>query len=279
MADFYKGSIPILEDVSAHADTLHPSGQAKGLVPRDYAVDPEPMFAAPSDMPLIPTSEWDARFDEQEAQQSSLEHIYLSGSGGTPAFVNLDQNGDGYCWAYSTGHAIMLDRLRQNLTPIRINPHATAAIIKGGRDEGGWCGLSAKWGRENGYAVEGTGLGEWPLQSRNLKYDTPELRAAMRLHKITKDWTDLTRQVYDAQLTKSQLTTCLFNNNPCPTDFNWWGHSVCSLRWVRISANEWGLLILNSWLGWGRHGLGVLRGSQSIPNSALCVRATSPSVK
>ena len=122
-------------------------------------------------MELIPESEWDARFDEQEATQSSLEHIYLNGPNGGPAFVNLDQNGDGYCWAYSTGHSIMIDRMKRNLPLVRLNPHATAAIIKNGRDEGGWGGLSAKWGRENGYAEEGTGPGQWPLQSRNLKYD------------------------------------------------------------------------------------------------------------
>lgn len=275
MADFYKGSIPIIDADGPATDLSHPSDQSFGLVPRDYSVDPEPMFAPPSEMQLIPESEWDARFDEQEATESSLEHLYLRG--GKPAFVNLDQNGQGYCWAYSTGHSIMLDRLKQNLPLHRLNPHATAAIIKGGRDEGGWCGLSAKFARENGYAIEGNGPGEWPLHSRNLKFDTPELRAAMAKHKLTEEWTDLTRQVYDQNLTQAQCATCGFNNIPGPRDYNWWSHSVCGVRWVRIEKGSWGQLILNSWLNWGRFGLAVLRGKQAICNGGLAIRATTVS--
>jgi hypothetical protein len=179
------------------------------------------------------------------------------------------------CWAYSTGHSIMMDRLRRNLPLVRLNPHATAAIIKGGRDEGGWCGLSAKSGRELGYAEEGTGPGQWPLHSRNLKYDTPQLRAEMAKRKIEEEWTDLTKAVYDQNLTMGQIATCGFNNIAGPRDYNWWSHSVCGIRWVRVEKGSWGQLILNSWKGWGRHGLAVLRGNQAICNGGLAIRLTS----
>jgi hypothetical protein len=171
----------------------------------------------------------------------------------------------------------MISRMRDHLPLVRLNPHATAAIIKGGRDEGGWCGLSAKFARENGYAVEGDGPGQWPLHSRNLKYDTPAMRASMALHKITEDWVDLTRDVYDQQLSFKQLATCLLCNNPCPVDFNWWGHSVCAIRFVRIEKGSYGILILNSWKNWGRHGLAVLQGSKARPDSAVCTRVTRAS--
>lgn len=88
------------------------------------------MFAQPSDIEIIPRTEWDARFDEQEERKSSLEHVYLSGPGGTPAFENLDQGTEGYCWAYSVGHSIMMHRLKCNLQYVRLNPHSIAAIIK-----------------------------------------------------------------------------------------------------------------------------------------------------
>lgn len=275
MVSFYKKDIPIIEADGPATNLSHPTGMKFGMVPRDYNVYPQEMFAQPTEMEIIPQSEWDARYDEQEALQSSLEHIYLSGPNGGPAFVNLDQNGDGYCWSYSTGHSIMMDRLRRNLPFVRLNPHATAAIIKGGRDKGGWCGLSAKWGRENGYAEEGTGPGQWPLQSRNLKYDTPLLRAEMAKRKIEEEWTDLTKAVYDQNLTMAQVATCGFNNIPGPGDYNWWSHSVCRIRWVRVEKGSWGQLILNSWKGWGRHGLAVLRGNQAICNGGLAIRLTS----
>lgn len=276
--DFYKGSIPILDyDTPAGRDLAHPRGVGYGLTPRDYSVDPPTMFDPPSSMPLIPESEWDARYDEEEKTESSLEHVYLRG--GKPAFINLDQDGHGYCWAYSTGTAIMLLRLSMNQPLVRINPHATAAIIKRGADEGGWCGLSAKFAREHGYAIEGDGPGEWPLHSRDLRYDTPELRKAMALHKVTEEWVDLARDVYDVELSKQQYATALMSRFPCPSDYNHWSHSVCALRWVRIERGNWGELILNSWKGWGRHGLAVMQGSKSVPNSMLALRCVPGSEK
>lgn len=176
------------------------------------------------------------------------------------------------CWAYSTGHAIMLARLLMNQPLRRLNPHSVAAIIKGGADEGGWCGLSAEFARRNGYAEEGTGPGQWPLHSRNLKYDTPECRAEMAKFKSTEEWVDLNRPVYDVDMSMLAYSTALFNCMPSPSDFNFWSHSVCAIRRVRISRGNWGTLILNSWLGWGRFGLGVLEGSKAKPDSMLSIR-------
>jgi hypothetical protein len=164
----------------------------------------------------------------------------------------------------------MMKRAANNQPMIRLNPHACGAIIKGGRNEGGWCGLGAKFLREVGIPSEDY----WPVHSRDLRHDTPAMRASASLHKTTEDWVDLTRQVHDQNLTRQQLATALFNNDPCPTDFNWWGHSVCSIRFVRVEPDSWGLLILNSWKAWGRYGLAVLRGSKAIPDGAVCLRVT-----
>jgi hypothetical protein len=274
MAEFYKGIIPIYDpDVPAHRDSLFPKNQARGGVPRDYKIDPETMFAQPTEMKLIDPSEYDAYYDEQEASKSSLEHIYLQGAD-TPAFINLDQNGQGFCWCYSTGHALMIQRLRQREPVVMLSPHGVACKIKGFRDEGGWCGLSAKFAREVGYPSQTV----WPAQSMNRQYDNEATWANAALHKITEDWVDLTKSEYDQNLTSQQLFTCSFLNIPGPVDFNWWSHSVCRIRHVRIEAGSWGLLILNSWLNWGRHGLAVLRGSKMIPDGALAIRSTQPSL-
>lgn len=276
MADFYKNSIPIIDTEStASEEMLFPAGMTFGMTPRDYTEYPMEMFQAPSEMELIPESEWDARYDEQEELKSSLEHIYLNGPNGEPAFINLDQNGHGYCWFYSVGQSMMIDRLKRNMPLVRFNPHSGAAIIKKGRDEGGWCGLSAKFAREHGIAVEGNGPRQWPLHSRDLRYDTPELRAEMAKYKIDEDWCDLTKNVYDQNLNRLQLATSEFMNVPGPGDFNWWGHSVCRLRTVRVERGNWGRLILNSWPKWGRFGLAVLVGNKAVPNGALAIRSTT----
>lgn len=270
--DFYKNDIPILDENTPECrDVLFSPGVSFGMTGRDYNESPVEMFADPSGLAVYDPSEWDARYDEQEANESSLEHIYLRG--GRPAFTNLNQNPNGYCWAFSTGTAMMMAALRDNRLDFRLNPTATAAIIKNGRDEGGWCGLSAKWARENGYAEEGDGPGQWPGNTRNLRYDTPQLREAMKKHQVLEDWYDLTRPVHGQVLTSRQVATACFNNIPVPSDFMQWRHSVCTIRWVRIERNSWHPLILNSWPQWGRFGLAVIR-TMTITN-AVAVRIST----
>ncbi len=277
MVEFYKGSIPIIDteapDINEN-EMLFSQKFAYGCIERNYSLFPERMFDPPSKMVLIPETEWDARYDEQEEQKSSLEHIYLS-RGGKPIWENLLQGMDGYCWAYSTGHSVMIDRAARNLPYVRLNPHSVAAIIKGGVNDGGWCGESADFFTKVGCAVEGTAPGQWPLQSRNLKFDTARCRGEMKKYRIDEQWVDLTKRVWDRNMTMAQVATSGFNNLPGPGDYHWWGHSVCRLRWVRVERGSWGQLILNSWPNWGRFGLAVLRGNKAICNGALAIRSTT----
>ena len=79
------------------------------------------------------------------------------------------------------------------------------------------------------------------------------------------------------RLRTRQLATCSFNNIPCPTDWNRFGHAMCQLRWVRIERGYWGWLTLNSHEAWGYHGLGVFAGMN--PDSAVGLRFSTPSVR
>lgn len=268
--DYYKGTIPVIDtDSPAAVQSLIAfavgSGYGRGYVPRDYAEFPEEMFASASEMKTYDPSEWDALFDEQEEKQSSLEHIYMRG--GQPAFVNLDQNGDGDCWAYSTGHAKMFADLRDFGTCPRLNPHFIATYLR--RFNGGWCGASAKVLAEVGCLEEGDGPTQWPLHSHNTNLLNGARLSAAATNRSIEEWRDLTRQIYDQQMTTRQIATCGFSNIPVPSDFDWWRHSVCQIRWVRIERGSWGPLFIHSWY---RQGLAVLRGSKAIANGAVAIR-------
>lgn len=269
--DFYTGAggnkIPIIDFDGPHTDLSHPKGVGYGYVPRDYNEFPQEMFAPPQQMQIIPESEWDARFDEQDATESSLEHIFLRG--GKPAFVNLDQDGDGDCWAYSGGHAKMMADLRDGKPVARLNPHFIATYLR--RFNGGWCGASAKVLAEVGCCEVGDGAEEWPLWSHNTRLLTPERLAAAARNKTTEEWRDLTRPIHAQVMTTGMIATCGFNNIPAQEDFDWQSHSVCGIRWVRIERGSWGPLILNSWKGWGRFGLGVYRGRKAIADGAVAI--------
>jgi hypothetical protein len=270
MAELYKGKIPVIRrDLNeGFLRGVPPNPLATGAVPRDFSVQPVEMRDDPGGMKLIPESEWAALYAAGEEAEDSLEHIYLRAAE-SGKFEFLDQNGFPDCWAHSTAHAIMIDRLKQNLPPVRLNAVAVATLMN--QTNGGWCGLSMKFARENGFPVAGDGPGQWPYQSRRGR-DTPELRANMKLHRDLEDWYDLSRDVYDQELTKQQLATCLFNNCPSPSDYNRFGHSMLSLRWIP-SLN--GPLTLNSWQGFGYHGLCVL--ANMTPDSSVALRASTTS--
>jgi hypothetical protein len=273
MPSFYKKVVPIIfrdlnEGFIRGTPDIAPS---TGAVPRDFKVDPVEMRDSPAQMTLIPTSDYDAYYDAGEEAEDSLEHLYLRG--GNPAFEFLDQNGFPDCWTHSTAHAIMFDQLKQNLPVQRLNAVAAATLMN--RTNGGWCGLSMKFAREQGFPVVGTGRGEWPYQSRRGN-DTPDLRASMKLHRDLEDWYDMAKAEYDQDMSKGQLATCLFNNLPAPSDYNEFSHSMLSIRWVRIERGRWGILTLNSWQGFGYHGLCVLAGM--VPDGSCALRSSTPNV-
>lgn len=278
--------------------TVNGEPKGRGYVPRDYHTYPQEMFAPPSELVLIPQSEWAERIRDMEATKSRLSDIRDRGDKGSP-IKSLDQNGQGYCWAYSSTSAVMLTRAANNQPYVRLSAHAVACMIKNYRDEGGWCGLSAKFYRERGCpSVE-----FWPEKSMSRANDTPETWANAAQHKITEDFVDLTREVYDQNLTFAQAITCLLSRIPCPMDFNHWSHSVCGCDPVngtskrgtyRVESGKlasleefdlhWGMndpvtggfavRIWNSWTNdWGVNGMGVLTGQKAIPNGALAVRS------
>lgn len=276
MPDYYKKVIPIIRrDLSEGFLRGVPARPlATGAVLRDFSVDPVEMRDSPDRMKVYDPSEWDALYDRGEELEDSLEHVYLRAAE-AGEFEFLDQNGFPDCWAHSTLHAVMIDRLKQNLPYVKLNGVALATLMD--RTNGGWCGLSMKFVRENGCPVAGTGPGEWRYQSRKGQ-DTPELRASMARYKAAEDWYDLGRPEYDQRETKDQLATALFDNCPTPADFNRAGHSMCELRLVRIERGHWGLLDLNSWKGFGYHGLCVLSLDDGWwPDNAASLRSSTPS--
>lgn len=256
---------PVFDDsTSAHVHS--PRRFGRGAVERDYSVQPAAVGADPDEMDLIPESDYDAYIDEQEERQSSLEHIYLRAG-----WENLDQGQVGYCWAHSTAHALMLELTKAGAYE-PLSAYAVAATIKQGRDEGGWCGLSMQFLKERGIPSQN----RWPQGDRRYRVyaDRPEVWEDAARHQVTEDWVDYAKPAYDRTLTMSQHDTCLLNNTPLAVDYMWWGHSVCALRLVRVERGSYGTLILNSWKGWGRRGLGVIRGTRRNVDGCVGIRAS-----
>lgn len=295
----------IISDSNYLSHALPPLGHAMGLIPRDYGAFPTgtipglPALRAVN-MPLIPQDEWAARLKDLEDAKARLSDLRKIGNNGQP-IPSLDQNGQGFCWAYSTGSAMTLVRAKNNLPYKRFSPHATACKIKGFRDEGGWGALSAKFAIDVGYLT----VDVWPEKSMSRAYDTPENWA--KAIKVTDSWLDLDAAAYDAKLAWQQQGTVLLSCCPEVGDYNWWSHSVCGMDLVNgvtqwgstrdavtgklLSLQEfdtlWGMAnpitrgfgkrIWNSWTDtWSEQGTGVLTGNKAIADGGCCILSVVP---
>lgn len=252
-------------------DQLFSEHYGRGHDPEQAKANSGMFEAPPASFTLIPRSEWDARYDEQQARKTGLRHIRATMNKGKP-HKSLDQNGQGYCWAYSVGAMIMYRRGADNQPYARLSPHAVAWKIKGGRDEGGWCGLSMKYAIETGYPTEKT----WPQKSMNRANDTAATWAEAEKYRVTESCFDIGKAVWDQTMLVDLVATMLLLNIPCALDFNWWGHSVCGIEWTRYEPGAWGPTIDNSWTpAWGDDGLATLKGSRAVPDGGVACLVAS----
>lgn len=277
MPELYQGQ-PIFDDDEKDKDywmvpEVDGEKKAKGLIPRDYDKFPQGVYrsAPPLEIDLIPESEWSDRIKEMERTKSRLSDIRRTSGPNGSYIPSLDQNGQGYCWAYSTTAGVMMTRAVAGLPYVRLSAHHPACIIKNYRDEGGWGALSCDFIREHGVAS----VEFWPEKSRSRSNDTPAMRENAKLHRINEGFWDLQASIYDRTLTWRQQMTLLLMRIPVVCDYNWWGHSVIGLDPVEVERGSFGIRILNSWTdGWGDKGEGVLRGSKARINGGVAV-ATS----
>lgn len=226
------------------------------------------MLAKPSEIKLIPRGEWADRIKEQERTKSRISDVLRR-----KKIKSTDQNGDGYCWAYSPTGCVISVRALNNQPYKPLNGHSVAAVIKRGADQGGWCGLSAKYIMEHGVAVMGRGEGQWPEHSRDYRrYDTDACVKQKLKYRVDEAFIDLTRAAYDQKMTFAQIATCLLRNIPCALDFNWWGHSVLGCDLVYLGGDSFAIRIRNSWTdGWGDLGFSVLSESKSRADNAVAL--------
>lgn len=260
-----KKKVFIIDD-STPSDITHPPGMGRGYDPSQVI---PMMFAPPKEIPLIPESDWIPLIRDRKKYKTGLrDSIFKAGKIGKVK----DQNGQGFCWFYSTTRTVEYVRAIMGEEYVPLSAHSGACKVKSFRDEGAWCGLSAQFIRANGVVPESL----WPAKSMSRTYDTAANWEEAAKYRIVEDFVDLTSAVYDQNLTWQQLVSCLLQNIPCAVDFNWWGHSVCAVD-VDEKDGEVCLDIDNSWTPqWGDNGTGLLRGNKKIPDGAVATRVINP---
>ena len=276
MTDTTNAAVPVIDDANFEMYTENaPWGGRCGTVAPKHGYK----SVVPFSVPLIPREQWPQLIAEQARTQSRLSDLVAAGDRGQP-IPHLDQNGQGFCWAYSTAHAIIACSARDGQPYRRLSAHAVACKIKNFRDQGGWNPLSAEFAINRGFPTVET----WPEQSMSRSYDTAETWEEAKRYRITEGYMDLTPRAWDRNLTFDQLATCLLCRIPCPVDFMWWGHSVCALDLLEVDGSRplhdiarWGVGIWNSWKNWGRNGYGIIKGRKAVPDGACAVGVVTQS--
>lgn len=278
-----------------------PSGQKKGLKPRDYSKYPRGCYknVAKVDITPFPESEWSERLRDQTARKGRVSDIMRRAK--VPC---LDQNGRGYCWGHSTTGAVMAVRAIMNQPTVGLSAYSTCCWVKNFRDEGGWGAESADFISERGVCDET----HWPQRGTSRSLDNADNKANALNYRILGQWADMQEPQYDRNLTFAQYVTLWLSCIPTVNDYNWWGHSVMgcdavegktkrrktrdktSGKLVPLELFEkmwgmnnpvtkgWGCTIRNSWgESWGDIGFGDLASNKAVPDGGLGLMMVLPS--
>ncbi len=230
----------------------------RGLEARDYDRNPVGYCSKPFTLPLIPASEWKDRLEAKKAAKTQLSDIRARGNNGQ-RIPSTNQGSTNYCWAHSSTSALMLQRAVQGEPHVQLSATSIATQIKNYHDRGGWGSQALEYIASKGVCR----LQDWPEGPDGIRQDlnSPSVWETAKNHRHT-EWMDL------EPFNKAQLVTCLLNNIPVVSDFNWWGHSVCTLD--LISIRPFRTLIWNSWGdSWGENGEGILEGRKAVPNGMI----------
>lgn len=239
----------VLSDIKA-------AGNAMGCIPRDYSAMPfgALRYAAEWNMPEMSDEEIADRIADQERNKSSLEHIRRD-----CGIKSLFQNGWGYCWAFSTVKAVMYVRAIQNQPTVVLSGTAVAAIIKGYKNQGGWCQQSLDFVVKHGVPS----VDVWPENEVKRSLDNAAMRADAATRKVT-EWLDMEPR------NSRQTASNLLRNIPTMMDLNWWEHSVCGIRLVQWKPTLKIKIDNSHGVDFGEDGMATLEGRKAVPDGQAC---------
>lgn len=208
-------------------------------------------------IPLIPTSEIDDRIDYLEKNGCTLPDLARD-----MGLAVLDQNGTNYCWINATAFCAMLIRLKETGQVVRYSPASAGARIKNFSNVGGWGWEGLEWMTRNGINLQS----DWPPNAISRSYDTAENREKAKANIVLE---------FFRLRSHAEELSCVLHGIPTSTGYNWWGHQVATVHYVKGSHDK---VIANSWgTGWGDQGYGVLSGSRKNGDYGVAVCAMIPS--
>lgn len=205
---------------------------------------------------LIARSEWQARIQEIQANQSAIsDQIKLAG------LPPKNQAQTLFCWGNAPTHCLEINRVQQNQPMVILSPASVCAQINGFKNKGGWGKQALQWISDNGVVP----VDQWPANAIDRKYATAENKT-LALDYRTDEWIELAPNNLD------QMVSLLLRRIPIAVGLSWWGHEVTFVDALWIDGaiairgrNSWGA----DWPKAGASGFFVLQGQKMLPNDAV----------
>lgn len=189
-------------------------------------------------MDVIPVSEWDRLYDEQEG---TFLHDVIGSQ-----LAPHDQGRTNYCWAHGCVRTLECLRVWQGLSPLLLSAESVAVPITGGVNRGGTTDEAIPQLVEYGACRQEL----WPLNERSTRNVDPSWKVDRLRFRLLR-WIETN--------TWEEQMTLAFRRIPVAIGLRWWGHMVCQLGPTRLASGKLGIVIDNSWgNGWGVNGRGTL---------------------
>lgn len=264
------GSVGVIDE-SNFQQYVEDNVQRSGEMGSGYKIRPYDSKPLGSYAPIFqnqrrfPRRQWDDLIKLQDDHFSSPYHHHKASN--VPI---LDQNGFPYCWMFGLVAGMMNCYAISGLPVPYLSATGPAAQGKNFRQQGGWAGEAIEYVDRYGVPTVDT----WPEHSldRDLP-NNPDQKADAKRHKVV-DFLELPSQDFEAA---ASVLLDPLRPRPVTLGLMWWGHLVCGLRLVKISRNEYGILIVNSWdETWGDGGYKVLTERRATAHEQIAISHVSP---
>lgn len=237
-----------------------------GYESRDW--DLHPQFSSHQEYSgtIYPRKDWVELIELQKKNRTSPMDVHKGNS-----IPVRSQSSFPYCWLWGTANCVLNRYAAQGIDPVpNLNPHATAAMGKRYRKQGGFGVEATQYIQQYGIPT----FDVWPKHSmdRSLEKD-PRVIESCKKHKLVT-FEEMPRNSFDA------VMSCLIDPidpSPCTLAFSWWRHLVAGLQGLYRGSGrniEYGLGFVNSWgEKWGDKGYGTVWNSKAKPFESVAVRS------
>ena len=238
-----------VDDPALHPD---PTKFSKGYMARNYDACPEGSLAFASPFPddqLVPMSEVLDRIREKEKYEATPIHTHRRLVERGKVSPVLNQNGIGYCHAFSPTVMIRMLRAMQNLEDVELSASSIGGPVTNFTNSGAYIFNDLQHIARYGVCPVNYG-GEviYPMTTTKNHW-TPTAKQLASKSICEEYWEGTNRNDH-------QALSCLLTDKPVCGGWNWWGHAV-TLFWVTYHEASRTLYYIgeNSWSETWSYGL------------------------